>query len=56
VQQVKRTEEELYSEWTWRTEHKKQKNRQCKSCVQEGNEADRVTKCNRIVMSLVSLC
>jgi hypothetical protein len=56
VQQLNCTEEELCSEWTWCTEHKKQKNRQCKSCVQKGNEADRATKCSRTVMSLVSHC
>jgi hypothetical protein len=27
-----------------------------KSCVQEGSEADRATKCSRTVMSLVSHC
>jgi hypothetical protein len=35
----------MWSEWTWCTEHKRKKNRQHKSCVQEGNEADRATKC-----------
>ena len=54
AQKKKCTNEEMCNELTWRTEHKKQKNRQRKSCVQEGNEADRVTKCNRTVMSLVS--
>jgi hypothetical protein len=56
VQQLNCTEEELWSEWTWRTEHKKQKNRQRKSSVQKGNEADRATNCRRTVMSLVSHC
>jgi hypothetical protein len=54
VQQLNCIEEELCSEWTWCIEHKKKKNRQCKSCVQEGSEADRATKCSRTVMSLVS--
>jgi hypothetical protein len=38
VQQLKRTEEELCSEWTWRTEHKKQKNRMGSGCMLEDSE------------------
>jgi hypothetical protein len=56
VQQLNFIEEELCNEWTWRTKHKKKKNRQCKSCLQEGSEADRAMKCSRTVMSLVCHC
>jgi hypothetical protein len=56
VQQLKCTEDKRCIEEEWRTEHKKQKNRQRKSCGQEGSEADRATKCSRTVMSLVSCC
>jgi hypothetical protein len=54
VQQLKCIEEELCIEWTWRTEHKEEKNKKNKACVQEGSEVDRERKCNRIVISLVS--
>jgi hypothetical protein len=39
VQQLKYTEEEWCIEWTWRTEHKRQKNRKrkdvCKKTVRQ---------------------
>jgi hypothetical protein len=54
VQQLKYTEEEWCIEWTWRTEHKRQKNRKSKACVQEDSEADRAGQCSRTVMRLVS--
>jgi hypothetical protein len=41
VQEQNCTEEELCSEWIWRTEHKKQKNR--KVMCAEGSDADRAT-------------
>ena len=49
VQQMNFTEEELCSEWTWSTEHKKQKNRQHKSCVQKGSVVDKATRCSRTI-------
>jgi hypothetical protein len=56
AQEKKYTVEEGCIEGTWCREYKWQKNRQHKSCVQEGSEADRATKCSRTVMSLVSHC
>jgi hypothetical protein len=54
VQQLKYTEEECCMEWTWRTEHKRKKNRKRKACVQEDSEEDRAGQCSRTVMRLVS--
>jgi hypothetical protein len=41
VQQLKCTEEEWCIEGTWCTEHKRQKNRKHKECVQEDTDAGR---------------
>jgi hypothetical protein len=38
VQQLKYREEEWCIEWTWRTEHKRQKHRKRKACVQQDSE------------------
>jgi hypothetical protein len=54
VQQLKYTEEEWCMEWTWRTEHKRKKNRKRKESVQEDTDADRAGQCSRTVMRLVS--
>jgi hypothetical protein len=54
VQQLKYTEEEWCMEWTWRTEHKRKKNRKRKACVQEDSEEDRAGQCSRTMMRLVS--
>jgi hypothetical protein len=56
AKEQKCTVEECCIERIWRRELKMQKNRQRKSGVQEGSEADRATKCSRTVMSLVSHC
>ena len=54
MQQLRCTEEEWCIEWTWRTEHKRKKNRKGKAGVQEDSEADRAGKCSITVMRLVS--
>jgi hypothetical protein len=54
VQQLKCTEEEWCIEGTWRTEHKRKKNRKCKECVQEDTDAGRAEQCSRTVMRPVS--
>ena len=50
------TEEELCSEWTWRTEDKSQKNKKCKWDVQKGSVAERATRCSRTMIRRVSHC
>jgi hypothetical protein len=53
VQQMNRIEEELCSEWTWGTEHKKQKNKMGSGCMLEDSEEVCVEKSYRTVMRLV---
>jgi hypothetical protein len=54
VQQLKYREEEWCIEWTWRREHKRQKNRKQRQSVQEDTDAGRAEQCSRTMMRPVS--
>jgi hypothetical protein len=53
AQENKCTVEECCIKRIWHREHKRQKNRKCKVCV-EDTDADREEQCNRTTTRLVS--
>ena len=54
MQQLKYTKEEWCIEWTCRTEHKRQKNRKRKACVQKDSEQNSDETGNPL-MNIISL-